>query len=89
MPPLKVDEAGMVWILLLEGRWKMSTWWGLGLRKESWRTGRGKRRQGERRTVSELMVFGTAMSSSSEPSSCDGRAVCANEQKFIVFTSRI
>jgi hypothetical protein len=35
------------------------------------------------------MVFGTAMSSSSEPSSFDGRAVCANEQKFIVLTSRI
>ena len=49
----------------------------------------GKGREGERRTVSELMVFGTAMSRSSEPSSCDGRAVCANEQKFIVFTSRI
>jgi hypothetical protein len=25
IPPLKVGEAGMVWILLLEGRWKMST----------------------------------------------------------------
>jgi hypothetical protein len=67
---------------------------GLGLRiKASWKTareGEGKKgREGKRRTVSELMVFGTAMSSSSEQSSCDGRAVCANEQKFIVFTSRI
>ncbi len=47
MPPLKVGEAGMVWILLLEGRWKISTWWRLGLkRKASWKTGwcgRGER----------------------------------------------
>jgi hypothetical protein len=49
MPPLKVGEAGMVWILLLEGRWKMSTWRGLGLRrKESSRTGRGVRREREK-----------------------------------------
>jgi hypothetical protein len=49
MPPLKVGEAGMVWILLLEGRWKMSTWWELGLRrKASWRTGQGGRREMEK-----------------------------------------
>jgi hypothetical protein len=41
------------------------------------------------RTVSELIVFGTAMSSSSELSSFDGRSVWAKEQKFIVLTSRI
>jgi hypothetical protein len=41
------------------------------------------------RTVSELMVFGTAIKSSSEPSSFDGRSVWAKEQKFIVLTSKM
>jgi hypothetical protein len=33
IPPLKRVVAGIVWILLLDGRWKMSTWWVLGRRK--------------------------------------------------------
>jgi len=46
------------------------------------------------RTVSELLVFGTATSSSSIVSSSEevvdvGRVHCAKEQKFIVFTLSI
>jgi hypothetical protein len=46
IPPLKVGEAGMVWILLLEGRWKMST---LGLLDCGKRGGKGARREREER----------------------------------------
>jgi hypothetical protein len=45
MPPLKAGEAGMVWILLLEGRWKMSTWWG---QKKGLGSGRGEAGRGRK-----------------------------------------
>ena len=43
------------------------------------------------RTVSEDMMLGTAMSSSSDASFEDvgGRGVCANEQKFMVLTCKM